>query len=417
MRPPRRLIAEDMPTIRITSIGAIADTGEVDVTPMTLVVGRQSSGKSTFMKVLCMCQWVEKKLMTGDGGFLYSLTHYGKFVRELKSFFRLDDSFFSDRSSIEYDGIAARIRYGGGKNVKIEKKGGFDAARHNTKLCFIPSERNVATVMPNFDRMYRSSHLDVIFNYFLEYQEARTRYRRGAPLAMPFDGEVSYYYDEASDDDRVVMGRAGGEVRASYASSGLQSAIPLTVLVDYASRLVGEQPAKSVSDISSLVKKLMLTGDHEGAERAAITKSFADAYRYRGVKFYIEEPELNLFPASQYDMVRFIVGSIARAAGLDGAGCPSGAVMTTHSPYVLTSLNHLMKASVAKAAGHVVEVPTLSPESFSAYRITERGTFENIVDGEFHFIKGDYLDSISDFLQDEDAKLDDMIYGDAGIPE
>lgn len=55
--------------------------------------------------------------------------------------------------------------------------------------------------------------------------------------------------------------------------------------------------------------------------------------------------------------------------------------------------------------------------SFSAYRITEEGTFEDIVDHGLHFIKGDYLDSISDFLQDADAKLDDMIYGDAGFPE
>lgn len=404
-----------MPTIRITGIGAIADTGAVNVTPMTLVVGRQSSGKSTFMKVLCMCQWVEKKLMAGDPDFLYSITHYGRFIKELKSFFRLDDSFFSDRSSIEYDGVAVGIKYGGGRNVRIERRPG--AARHNTKLCFIPSERNVATVMPNFDRVYRSQHLDVIFNYFLEYQEARTHYRRGVPLAMPFDGDVSYYYDEASDDDRVVVGRAGGELRAAYASSGLQSAIPLTVLVDYASRLVGRQPAKSVSDISSLVKELMLAGNRGGGERSSIAKAFADAYTYRGVKFYIEEPELNLFPASQYDMVRFIVGSIARTAGPDGAGGPSGAVMTTHSPYVLTSLNHLMRASVAKAAGHAVDVPALPLGSFSAYRITEEGTFEDIVDHGLHFIKGDYLDSISDFLQDADAKLDDMIYGDAGFPE
>lgn len=74
---------------------------------------------------------------------------------------------------------------------------------------------------------------------------------------------------------------------------------------------MGKQPTKSVSDISSLVKELMLAG---GRERAPIAKAFADARTYRSVKFYIEEPELNLLPASQYDMVRFIVGSIAALA-------------------------------------------------------------------------------------------------------
>lgn len=404
-----------MPTIRIRNIGAIVDSGVVEVKPMTLVVGRQSSGKSTFMKVLCMCQWVEKKMMTGDPDFFSSMTHNGRFLRELKSFFRLDDSFFSAESSIEYDGVLVGIEFSGGdkrtRNAKIVKKPGFKGGRFNTKLCFIPAERNVATVMPNFDKKYRSTDLDIIFNYLLEYQEARTAYTKGNRLSMPFDCDVSFYYDETSDEDHIALGRRG-DMPAVFASSGLQSGIPLTMLVDYASRLVGKQPDKSVSDISSLVKRLMGSKASGGVSLGAVAKDFADIRRYRSVRFFIEEPELSLFPASQFEMVKFIVEAISRTARLDGdAMLPSGAVMTTHSPYVLTSLSHLLKVSVAKEQGVDFKASTLPSDSFSAYCINADGRFEYIVDNEYHFIKGDYLDSLSDTLQDEDAKIIDKLYG------
>ena len=91
--------------------------------------------------------------------------------------------------------------------------------------------------------------------------------------------------------------------------------------------------------------------------------------------------------------------------------------MTTHSPYILTTLNFLMKATEAndKQEGGLSsdDVPILPSEWFSAFRMTEAGGMEDIVDHEDNFIKGDYLDSLSDFLSDESAKLDDIIYGTA----
>jgi ABC-type cobalamin/Fe3+-siderophores transport system ATPase subunit len=42
-----------MTTIHVKHIGPIVDSGEVRVTPVTLLIGKQSSGKSTLMKLLC----------------------------------------------------------------------------------------------------------------------------------------------------------------------------------------------------------------------------------------------------------------------------------------------------------------------------------------------------------------------------
>ena len=48
---------------------------------------------------------------------------------------------------------------------------------------------------------------------------------------------------------------------------------------------------------------------------------------------------------------------------------------------------------------------------YSAYCMTEEGTMENIVDNEYHFIMGDYIDSLSDEISAMSSELDEMIYG------
>ena len=42
----------------------------------------------------------------------------------------------------------------GNKNVKIGRQPDLENIRHNTKLSFIPSERNLATALKNVDRVY-----------------------------------------------------------------------------------------------------------------------------------------------------------------------------------------------------------------------------------------------------------------------
>ena len=50
-----------MVSLRIKCFGPIMDSTKIEMTPLMLLIGRQSAGKSTFMKVLCFCRWIEKK--------------------------------------------------------------------------------------------------------------------------------------------------------------------------------------------------------------------------------------------------------------------------------------------------------------------------------------------------------------------
>lgn len=402
-----------MPRIRIKNIGPIVDTGDIELSAVMLIVGKQSSGKSTFMKILCFCRWIEKRIMLDGENLLTKYTHYTRFLKELKKFHRLDDAFFSGESYIFYDGDCLSIEMDGVKtNAKIRKKAGFKSERYNTKICFIPSERNLVSVVQNIDKVYRSVDYDTIFNYLLEYHEAKKDYDVKHPLSIPFDDNMHYYYDKDSDSDRIVLENAGRTISPIYASSGIQSALPLAVLVNYVTGQVGKIPKSSLTDLTSLVAKLMLDEDKKDIS-ADDVKNVSRMYKYKFSQLYIEELEENLFPKSQFAMVKNIVGCIKKAYEVSAE--KSCVVMTTHSPYVLTSLNVLMKAALAKEKGLEQEIGELADfavplEWFSAYCMTDEGRMEGIIDEEYHFINGDYLDSLSDEISMLSSELDEKIY-------
>lgn len=88
-----------MATIQIRNIGPITDTGIITLTSMMLVIGKQSSGKSIFLKILCFCRWMEKLIMVFDEETISQYTHNFKFLKSIKQFHRFNDSYFSSSSS------------------------------------------------------------------------------------------------------------------------------------------------------------------------------------------------------------------------------------------------------------------------------------------------------------------------------
>lgn len=112
-----------MATINIKNLGPIKDTGLINLTDVMLVTGHQSSGKGTFMKVLCYCRWIEKKIMTSFENTIQTYTHNKRFTKELKQFHRIDEIYFSDDTEIVYDGDAVTISLTGtDQNAKIVRK-------------------------------------------------------------------------------------------------------------------------------------------------------------------------------------------------------------------------------------------------------------------------------------------------------
>jgi hypothetical protein len=131
---------------------------------------------------------------------------------------------------------------------------------------------------------------------------------------------------------------------------------------------------------------------------------------------YLEEPEANVFPKTQYELVQLIAW-FASDPIFDFSW-----VITTHSPYILTAFNDLIKA------GHVAtERPDkaseiekiirrqywIKPRDFVAYAFDGKdGILRSIMDEETKLINGDVLDDISETISGEFGQLLEIQYGD-----
>lgn len=122
------------------------------------------------------------------------------------------------------------------------------------------------------------------------------------------------------------------------------------------------------------------------------------------ILFIIEEPESHLFPESQ----KYITELIALVSN-----CKHSVVLTTHSPYVLGTLNNLLYAHTipeqyAKRVSEIVPVTFwLNDKKFDSWFV-KNGTVENCMDQEIHMIQNERIDEISKVINNEFDRLLDL---------
>lgn len=428
-----------MRTIEIKNIGPLKDTGRIPVSQVVLLIGEQSTGKSTFMKILCFCCWLEKQVMMNEKNIIYKYTHYYRFWNELNKFHHFNEGFFSESSYIEYNGDAVHIEmHGKRRNVKIALTPKFNELKHNMKLSFLPSERNLLSSIQNVESLYRSKDVDMLFNYILEWGEARSNFDVSHPLNLVFVDRMKYHYD-VKNGDVLTLADGRSRIKPYYASSGVQSALPIQVLATYLASVVGTSPKispveylkhimgseKKIDEksLATIVQGLLQNGGSNIPQKLydafptleSVFKDMQNRSQYKSFHLFIEELEQNLFPKAQFELIKMLVGLVAKTNVMQ-THYKSTIFLTTHSPYVLTALNVLMLASEAyRKNADAVEALGLSPyvlpmDAYSAYRIND-GCFESIMDEDYHFIKGEYLDSISEDIDQYTYKLNEIVYG------
>ena len=385
-----------MASLHIKNFGPILDSTKIELTPLMVLIGRQSSGKSTFMKLLCFCRWVEKKIMASTDDIVSQYTHYNRFVKDLKSFHRLNDEYFKANTELKYDGDVIRIEYTGiNGNAKIVRKKSFAEKRYNSKLCYIPAERNLVSAIQNVDKTYKATGRDVLFNFIYEWNEAKEPYTNEHPFKLAATGGFSYVNKFGAD---VLVREDGSETPAFYASSGMQSVMPMDVMVNYITDCVGKNASLSMRERNEISET-----DNDYANRRLF---------YQSAQLFIEEPEQNLYPESQKLVVMSIVRSLKKA--LENGSEQSLALVTTHSPYIMSVVNVLLVAAMVTEKGLKQEVidgdSVLPSSSISGYFIDENGIFQNILDAEVPMLSGNDLDGVSDWVDDSISKLNEALF-------
>lgn len=182
-----------------------------------------------------------------------------------------------------------------------------------------------------------------------------------------FGGKV-----KIAENDRHVATVDGRKIPFSILSSGQQELLPLLLILQYK------------------VRHLSSFNDERSAEI-----------------IYVEEPEAHLFPEAQGELVDYIA---AISSFFEGQVL---FLITTHSPYVISKFNNLIKAhivgtiypqDVAKSVKAIVSEETwLPPATVNAYALAD-GILKSVND-KSGLIDGDYLDGISEDISETFLKL------------
>lgn len=342
-----------MNRIIIKNIGPIKEV-DIKLNKINVFMGEQSSGKSTIAKIVSFCTWLDKKY--ARDGFLGEIENkdemnFPNYIDELKTYHRLSNGYFSEESSIAYDGEAIAFSYNSELISDIDSpaiiridhnfKIGFKTATRqlSDKVIYIPSERNFVSAIYNLNEYLRDR--DLIQDFVINWYEAKRKYTKDKKIKILNLG--AQYYNDGEDVDRITLDN-GKELNLQIASSGLQAVTPLIILFDYIARgIYNESRPMSVSERDKIMKqyKTMLKELREGGadfniEDFQTLLNLLVSRNYKQSQFIIEEPEQNLFPSTQRDLIYYMIST------LNMSKQNHRLTFTTHSPYILYALNNCM---------------------------------------------------------------------------
>ena len=415
-----------MANVEIINIGPIKNI-KIDLNQINVFIGPQSSGKSTIAKIISQCFWFEKNyILTGEEYYFYG---------GLIDFHRMDDSYFSEDSEIIYDSQWIKITFKGkGKksNVSVIEKKFSNEIYHNLKIEYIPAERNFVSAISNLEK-YSDSYDNIInfLNDWMIFKEILTNKKvYSSPLKSI---NLKYKYDSTKKEDLITLPNKK-KVNLQRASSGQQSITPLLVVCEYLFNELYKQkrnpsPAerkhiqnllpenmksdyKWVIDMQNFHNNEKEQNNNEEVDKIKkkIFNELGFSTDYNHSSVIIEEPEQNLFPETQKELIYHLFEIIKEKDRQHNL------VLTTHSPYILYAINNCLMGNLVsnqdmdktektdfEKTNFLSRKSWISPKLISIWEI-HNGTLKQIQD-EDNILSENYFDIKMTDLTDEYFQL------------
>lgn len=347
----------------IKNIGPVVDV-DIQLNDVNVFIGPQSSGKSTIAKIISYCSWIEKNtILSSRGG--------DDFKEKLISFHNLDEAYFDSNSYLLYESGCCSIEATGvdfEAKISITLNKEVNKIFKNHKISYIPAERNFVAAIPSLGK-YNETHNSII-SFLYDWFKAKQRYSSLHHFVVPIEELkcISYSYSKENDIDQIILNNKK-KIKLQNSSSGLQSIIPLLIVWNYSLNAVFEEErAQSPFEILHFEEKTKLLQeelidklDSLIASQKRLLEEYSDKKdkfskqifksilrqqeeianvmglysKYHYSHLIVEEPEQNLFPETQRDLVYYLLQSLNN-------GRDNRLVITTHSPYILYALNNCM---------------------------------------------------------------------------
>ncbi|HAK76661.1 MAG TPA: AAA family ATPase [Runella sp.] len=331
-----------MSKIRIKNFGPIKDgyqenDGWIDIKKVTVFIGNQGSGKSTVAKLISTFSWIEKSLVRGDYNKKW-FERKNKLKNQYLNYHRLEN-YFNDNSPyhsiIEYQGEAFNINYENGSLYIEEVKNNVYPL---PQIMYVPAERNFITYVKTPKELKLSSAS--LKEFLTEFDNAKEDLK--GVLKLPInDTEVEY---DKLNDTLNLKGEKY-KVKLTEASSGFQSLVPLYLVSNYLAHSVKKQSESNKEPMSSEeiqrfkkgVEDIWINDSLTDEQKRIALSVLSSKFNKTAFINIVEEPEQNLFPSSQKNMLYSLLE-------LNNINNGNKLIITTHSPYLINYLTLSVKA-------------------------------------------------------------------------
>ncbi|MDE7419493.1 MAG: ATP-binding protein [Muribaculaceae bacterium] len=386
-------------TLHVKNFGPIKDA-KIELKPVNLFIGEQSIGKSTLAKLITiftdhvsLCEIVSGSNPLWE----YQLKEYNLDIYKDDPYYIAFDMHEDDQAfhiQVEAGNISFYLIDGNQKITdkdkittkiitlkkifhedkfaeELRKKAAAGIPNEDllnlfSNSLYIPAERIICSVLTNLmPALYlaKSSIPKNLVRFLMELNNAKSEYPK-----LPIDLlNISFNYED--NKDFIILDSTQQPIPMTAASSGIQSLVPLLLVLRYV----------------------------------------IDKREY--ASFVVEEPECNLFPTKQVELLRQIIGMIKNPNHI--------LTITTHSPYLLSAMNNILFAGdLYKSGGEELRkyIDTIIPNGSlldasecSVYSLGEEineGIYcKSLIDPETGMIDFNSLDGVSEELGEEFDEL------------
>jgi len=404
--------------LEISNFGAIR-SAKIEVKPITILIGEQAEGKSTIAKLIAIFNDIDSFSFNEDDieiDFNKALQKYNI------------HNYLHQNTEIKFKSVFFEFEF---KNeINITTSPVFN--QKHAYIRFLDNSfkemENISENIKNDDRTKLIEHIEALYKnpdsklFIKKLEESRLLKVFNSSIYIPTERflisilnnsaiefmnssltlpksvtQFGVYYQMAKEGLRKKYNSTKKDLRMFKSSLNLE--------IDFLN--VSYSNSNGTDSIKSKSKELALQESASGYQSVVplflVMKYFADEFDNESLTigektFIIEEPELNLYPKTQNRLVNVL----AKFANLHN----NNLVITSHSPYILTSFNNLLFAHQIskKTTSNLKEISNVIPQEswidsskFSAYHI-EKGKAKSIFDKNEGLIKETELDSASEII-------------------
>ena len=360
-----------MSNIIIRNFGAIKEQrAPIEIKKVTFFIGNQGSGKSTVAKLIATFMWIEKALVRGDYDKKW-IERKNKFKNTFLPYHRIEN-YLKENTFIQYEGEAYMITYEKGF-LKIEEKKNNNYSL--PQIMYVPSERNFIAYVRSPKELKLSS--EALKDFLTEFDNSKGIVKN---LELPINNAI-LDYDKLND----TLNLKGDDykIKLTEASSGFQSFAPIYMVSRYLAKSVEKQSEIKVGmsgnekdrfrkEVEKIYSSKELTEEQKNIAISVLSKKFNKTSFVN----IVEEPEQNLFPTSQRDMLYSLLK-------INNEITANKLIITTHSPYLVNYVSVSVEAGklkqgvIAEKGGQLSEIVPINADDLAIYQLKEEdGTIE-----------------------------------------